>query len=198
MYDYRRMTEAQRKTIVQARIQHGLPWHRPPHPDAPGEYRIVTAACYEHKHILAREQRLQWFETRLLDTLKACAGHCAAWCVLPNHYHVLVQIGDMKAFGRAIGQLHGGTSFEMNQEDNKRGRQVWYRCSDRVIRSERHFYATLNYIHHNPVKHGYVDKWQDWPFSSVHWYLETQGRDWLKEIWAEFPLLSYGDKWDVM
>ena len=47
MYDYRRMTEAQRKAIVQARIQHGLPWRRPPHPDAPGQYRIVTAACYE-------------------------------------------------------------------------------------------------------------------------------------------------------
>lgn len=197
MYDYRRMTAEQQQAIIQDRMQRGFPWHRPPHPDAPGEYRIVTAACYEHRHILADRERLQWFETRLLDTLKEAADHGAAWCVLPNHYHVLSQIGDFKSFGRAVGQLHGGTAFQMNQEDDARGRKVWYRCSDRVIRSERHFYATLNYIHNNPVKHGYVDKWQDWPFSSVHWYLETEGRDWLKEIWADYPLLSYGDKWDV-
>ena len=109
-----------------------------------------------------------------------------------------MQVNDFKTFIRVLGQLHGSTSFQMNQEDDARGRQVWYRCSDRVIRSERHFYATLNYIHHNPVKHGYVDKWHEWPFSSVHWYLETKGRDWLKEVWADFPLLSYGDKWDVL
>ena len=66
------------------------------------------------------------------------------------------------------------------------------------MRSERHYFTTLNYIHNNPVKHGYVDKWGDWAYSSFHWYLENKGRDWLIELWREYPVLNYGDKWDVM
>jgi putative transposase len=65
------------------------------------------------------------------------------------------------------------------------------------MRSERHYFATLNYIHHNPVKHGYVTKWQDWPFSSGREYLEKIGVDEASRIWRGFPVLDYGKEWDV-
>lgn len=65
------------------------------------------------------------------------------------------------------------------------------------MRSEAHYYTTLNYIHNNPVKHGYASKWTDWPFSSVHWYLDVKGRKWLEDVWRSYPVLNYGDKWDV-
>ena len=142
--------------------------------------------------------RLKWFEQELLGHLQQQSLKVAAWVVLPNHYHVLVKIPEMKDFSKAQGELHGRTSFEINSEDNERDRQVWYRCSDRFMRSERHYFTTLNYIHNNPVKHGYVDKWGDWAYSSFHWYLENKGRDWLIELWREYPVLNYGDKWDVM
>lgn len=65
------------------------------------------------------------------------------------------------------------------------------------MRSERHYYTTINYIHNNPVKHGYVERWCDWPYSSFHEYLKGKGRDWLKDVWREYPVLHYGDAWDV-
>jgi putative transposase len=141
-------------------------------------------------------ERLRWFECQLLSKLEELNAPCAAWCVLPNHYHCLVRIADIKAFGLGIGQLHGGTSYQMNKEDGRQGRQVWYSFQDRCMRSEAHFYTSINYIHKNPVKHGYVDKWQGWPFSSVHMYLERMGRDWLLDLWLRHPVLDYGKGWD--
>lgn len=64
------------------------------------------------------------------------------------------------------------------------------------MRSDRHFGTTLNYIHNNPVKHGLTRRWQDWPFSSVHWYVNELGRDRLIENWLEYPVLDYGAGWD--
>jgi putative transposase len=64
------------------------------------------------------------------------------------------------------------------------------------MRTEDHFFVCLNYVHNNPVKHGYVKKWQDWPFSSVHWYLENKGRDWMLDLWLNHPVLSFGEEWD--
>ncbi len=63
-------------------------------------------------------------------------------------------------------------------------------------RSERHFFATLNYVHNNPVKHGYVEKWQDWPYSSASEYLMKMGRETASQIWKEYPVLDYGNEWD--
>ena len=64
------------------------------------------------------------------------------------------------------------------------------------IRSERHYYATLNYIHYNPVKHNYVKSPYDWETSSIHWYLQEKGRDWLRSCWVEYPVRDYGKGWD--
>jgi len=64
------------------------------------------------------------------------------------------------------------------------------------MRSERHYHTTINYIHNNPVKHGYVDKWGDWLYSSFHGFLEEKGRDWLKQYWLAYPMLNYGEHWD--
>jgi len=55
----------------------------------------------------------------------------------------------------------------------------------------------MNYVHNNPVHHGYVDRWTDWPWSSAEKYLEAVGRDRASEIWREYPLLDYGKKWDI-
>jgi len=55
----------------------------------------------------------------------------------------------------------------------------------------------MNYIHHNPVHHGYVEKWQDWPWSSAAAFLDNAGPERALQLWRKYPILDYGKKWDV-
>ncbi len=119
-----------------------------------------------------------------------------AWCVLPNHYHVLVPSADIRATVKLLGELHGKTSFQWNGEEDTRGRQVWHSASDRAMQNSDHFWATINYIHHNPVKHDYVESWLDWPFSSALDFLESEDRESAVRIWKQYPVLDYGRGWD--
>ena len=112
------------------------------------------------------------------------------------HYHVLLRTDNIEALRHEMGLLHGRTAYNWNGEDAQRGRKVWFNCVDRAIKSHRHFWATINYIHNNPVKHGYVDDWQDWLWSSAAEFLERVGRERALQIWREFPVLDYGKKWD--
>ena len=95
-----------------------------------------------------------------------------------------------------LGKFHGRQSYLWNGEENCRGRKVWYNAVDRYIRSERHFWATMNYIHHNPVHHEYVKHWHEWPFSSSIDFLEKMGKEKAAEIWKKYPLFDYGKGWD--
>ena len=69
-------------------------------------------------------------------------------------------------------------------------------AAERSVRNERHFWATLSYVHHNPIRHGYTRRWREWPFSSAVEYVEQVGRTTAARIWKDYPLLEYGKGWD--
>jgi putative transposase len=198
MYEWRKMTEEERAETLRERRHRKLPWHRPPHWEYVGPTTfIVSAACFEHSPIIGfSSQRIADFEAELLEALQCLGVDIFAWCILPNHYHTLIRAEANKAVIQALGRVHGRTSFRWNTEENRRGRRVWFNAFDRPMKSERHYWATVNYIHHNPVKHGYVEKWTDWPFSSANRYLEEVGRQQALATWTEFPILDYGKGWD--
>jgi putative transposase len=136
------------------------------------------------------------FESELLECTAVADAQVHAWCILPNHYHVLVTVA-AKAFSKLLGQFHGRTSFAWNGEENARGRQIWCNYVEREMRGDGHFWATINYINHNPVKHGYTKRWQDWPWSSATSYLKEVGHDTAARRWTEYPIDRYGEYWDI-
>ncbi len=136
------------------------------------------------------------FARDLLTVFTCQACEVFAWCLLPNHYHALISAPNILRLLQELGRLHGRTSYRWNREENLRGRKVFFRAVERTIRSDRHYWATLNYVHHNPVHHGYVERWADWPWSSAAQYLAETNPGEAERIWREYPLKDYGKSWD--
>jgi putative transposase len=62
---------------------------------------------------------------------------------------------------------HGERRSSRRQIKAERGlwqRRYW----EHLIRDERDLQNHIDYIHFNPVKHGYVARASDWPYSSFH------------------------------
>ncbi|MEP1765644.1 MAG: transposase [Sulfitobacter sp.] len=102
---------------------------------------------------------------------------CEAMVILPDHLHAVWTLpkGDadfsirwkkLKAcFSRH--SAHEGYASPSKQRKGERGiwqRRFWEHC----IRDEADFNAHVDYCHWNPVKHGFVERPQDWAFSTVH------------------------------
>lgn len=192
------MSEEERQEALKIRRARKLPWHSPPHLDFEGVHRyLISSACYEHAPIIGQSsKRLTECEEGILEVCRNFCRSLYAWCILPNHYHAVVKTDQVKELRQTLGKLHGCSSFTWNSEDDTRGRKVWHNCFERPIKSARHFWATLNYVHHNPVHHGYVDRWQDWPWSSATEFIREVGRARALELWLRYPILDYGKKWD--
>lgn len=197
-YEYRKLSPKEREEIVRYRRQNGYSLHAPPHPFHGAGAYLITAANFEHKSILNSQQRRTEFETRLLSLIKEITDDLMAWAVLPNHYHVLINVQSLNDVSVAIKHLHGTTSREWNIEDGLTGqRRVWYKFVDRYIRNDTHLQTAFNYIHYNPVKHGYVSDPYEWPWSSLAMYYEDMGKDWLQEQWTAYkPSDDFGKGWD--
>jgi putative transposase len=100
-----------------------------------------------------------------------------ACVVLPNHLHCVWTLpeGDCDFSTRwaSIKRLFSwglpGSEDRCASRVAKRERGVWQRRFwEHLIRGERDFRAHVDYVHGNPVKHGFVANAADWPYSSVH------------------------------
>ena len=196
MYDYRKMTPEERQRVLQQRRERGFPLHAPPHFRGVSGTYLITSACYEHRPVFENPDDLSWLVNETLDAFTAANLPHPAWVFLPNHYHVLVETKDLSIVSKALRLLHSRVATAINGRHRQRGRKVWYGFSDRLIRNKRHYFASVNYIHYNPIKHGYVERMGDWPWSSLHEYMETQGKEWLVHIWKAYPVRDYGKRWD--
>jgi putative transposase len=195
-YEYRRLTPEEQRALVQSRIERGFPPHRPPHPERGAQHYLLTGTVFEHAAIIASDARKHAFQEALLQTFDQPDIEITAWVILPNHYHILAWLPELAIASALFNRLHGRTSVHWNREDQRQGRKVWYVYSDQAIRNEMHFYRAINYIHTNPVKHGYVQRSRDWRWSSLQYYMDHVGMDWLKSTWKRYPVSEFEEGWD--
>lgn len=165
--------------------------HRPPHIYLDDTWYIITASTLNKAHYLSTADHLQLWVKMLQELIEKFGIQLHAWVVLRNHYHLLLKSRVGHDIGRFIGRLNGRTSREFNLRDNAEGRKVWYNYWDTCIRTEAGYWTRLNYIHNNPIKHGYVKRLIDWEFSSYGYYLRTKGEEWLDDCWRRYPVVGY-------
>jgi len=197
-YEYRKLSPKEREEIVLFRSEKGYPLHAPPHPFRDAGAYLISAANFEHKPIMGSPKRRTEFENQLLNSIKEVADDLIAWVVLPNHYHILISVQALDDVSAALKYLHGTTSREWNIEDGLTGkRRVWYKFADTYIKNEAQLHTAFNYIHYNPVKHGYASDPYEWHWSSLFLYYEDKGREWLREHWKSYtPSVDFGNSWD--
>ena len=56
----------------------------------------------------------------------------------------------------------------------RKERGIWQRrCWEHTLRDEKNFQAHVDYVHINPVKHGLVERVEDWPYPTFHRYVKA-------------------------
>jgi len=143
-----------------------------------GDRYFITNVTYKRNPILVENIDLFW---KGFDTVKEKSIYdIMAWVVLPDHFHLVI---DPK--GQDISNIVQRIKMSFGALWRKRmglfSGRVWQnRFWDHIIRDQKDLNRHIDYIHFNPVKHGYVNSPYDWPHSSIHKYYEEgfYSRDW--------------------
>ena len=148
--------------------------HSPAHIFLNNAYYIITAHTLKNIRPFYDDERKQiLLDSIFLNFIDRNEWKMIAYFVADNHYHLLVNSkNNAGKLSKIIADIHRFTAITINKMDNLSGRQVWYQYWDTVITSENSFFARFNYIHYNPVKHGYVTKIEDYKFCSYKDYFE--------------------------
>lgn len=102
------------------------------------------------------------------DTLLHSDGEryrIVAWCVMPNHVHVVFE--QLEDLATTVQAWKSVSAHSINAILGRSGR-LWRReYFDRFIRGPQHLIDAIAYVENNPVKAGLAATPQDWPYSSA-------------------------------
>jgi putative transposase len=90
-----------------------------------------------------------------------------AWCVMPNHCHVVIEQREGFPLGDIVQAWKSTSAHRINKHLTRTGR-LWRReYFDRFMRDNDHLSSTIEYVEANPVTAKLVGMATDWTWSSA-------------------------------
>jgi len=119
-----------------------------------------------------------------------CGVQIWAWCLLPNHVHLIAVPSTPESLARAIGEAHRRYTRMINFRKNWRG-HLWQERFASFPMDESYLLAAARYVEMNPVAAGLVAQPGDYPWSSARAHLAGEDDQLVKAS----PLLAMVGNW---
>jgi putative transposase len=113
-----------------------------------------------------------------------------AYCLMPNHVHIVAVPSSPDSLRRAVGEAHRRYTLQVNTRMDWKG-HLWQGRFSSFALHEAHLLATARYVELNPVRAGLVTAPSDYPWSSARAHLCS--RD--DELVRVQPLLDLAGNW---
>lgn len=150
---------------------------------APGATYFFTVNTYQRQKVLTETPFYQALKQNFRDVRAQHPFTIEAFVLLPDHLHCIWTLPENDAdYARRWNIIKRGVSRQtrdavtapLTRSRQRRGELgLWQRRFwEHQIRDARDFEKHVDYIHWNPVKHGYVKQVKDWPYSSFHRFVE--------------------------
>ena len=124
---------------------------RQPRLDAPGVLQHVMARGIERRKIFWDDKDRSSFLERLAIILEETQTQCYAWALIPNHFHLLLRIGQTP-LSTVMRRLMTGYAVTFNIRHRRSGHLFQNRYKSVVCEEENYLLELTRYIHLNPLR----------------------------------------------
>jgi putative transposase len=145
-----------------------------------GQYYHIYNRGINRERIFVEERNYRHF-LRLYASHVGPVVDTVAYCLLPNHFHFLVRIKelpgsrtDLKRPSQCFSNLFNAYAKAFNKAYERTGGLFQRPFGRIVVTTDAYFCQLVIYIHQNAEKHGVVDDFGAWPFSSYHAHLSDK------------------------
>ena len=135
-------------------------------------YHIYNRGARKEK-IFFEDENYRYFESLLLKYSLQSHVTIAAYCLMPNHYHIVARQNLAGSLPTFIKKTFSAYTQAINKRFGLCGSLFQGQAKIKEITTDQYCLQVIRYIHLNPVNAGLVQKSDEWPFSDY--------REWIKE-----------------
>jgi putative transposase len=132
----------------------------------PGGFYHLTARGNDRRDIVLDDHDRTAFVVRLARTCVRFRIDVRAWCLMTNHYHLLVETPSGEV-SRAIQYLNGTYAAYFNERHDRTGHLFSGRFRATILEDEQHLEAASAYVLLNPVRARLVPTAEDWRWAGA-------------------------------
>jgi REP-associated tyrosine transposase len=143
---------------------------RPLRIEYPGAWYHVMNRGRRSESIFSDKQDYVLFVDLLIEVSELWNVQIAAYCLMTNHYHILLQTPEGNV-SRCMRHLNSLYTQRYNRRHGYDGPLFRGRYKSILVSDDSHLLQLVRYIHKNPVKAGITNKMQEYPWSSYKGYL---------------------------
>jgi len=137
------------------------------------QYYHIYNRVIEGRKLFYEEQNYILYLKLLKEVdFSSCCRLCA-YCLMPTHYHYLVQITDADVFPKKMSYFLNRYLKSLSSAKDETGRYFKNRFQAKLIDNDEYLIMVCGYIHLNPIKANLVTSLAQWPYSN---YLEFIGK----------------------
>ncbi len=159
---------------------------------APGFPHHVTQRGNRRQLTFFNDEDYVEYGRLLAESCRRCGTQVLAYCLMPNHVHLVLVPADEFGLRDALGEAHRRYTRRVNFREGWRG-HLWQERFHSFVMDERHLLAAVRYVELNPVRARLCARAQDWPWSSAAAHLT--GRD--DPLVTVRPLLELVPDWEA-
>ena len=145
----------------------------------PNSYVHLIIVAYNRQNIFV--DNIQLLRDAFQNAKQYFNFEIVAVCILPNHIHLILNPENIKEYPKIITSVkyYFSKNYNVGVETptygyvNKGEKGLFQRrYFEHTICSQDELNKHIDYVHYNPVKHGYIKNVKDWNFSSFHKFVE--------------------------
>ncbi|WP_459723826.1 REP-associated tyrosine transposase [Sideroxyarcus sp. TK5] len=149
---------------------------------AGGIYHVTSRGDRREDIFLNDADRLVWLEI-FAQTCKRFNWVCHAWCLMDNHYHIVVETIEGN-LAQGMRHLNGVYTQTFNRTHKRVGHVFQGRYKAIIVEKEGYLLELARYVVLNPLRAGMVKNIADWQWSSYAAMLGAQpAPEWLQTDW---------------
>ena len=148
-----------------------------------GGFYHITSRGDRKEIIYESDADRRGFISLLASVCKTFNWSCHAYCLMDNHYHLLVETPEAN-LSRGMRQLNGVYTQQSNRRHKRCGHVFQGRYHSVVVDKESYLLELTRYVVLNPVRAGKVRGAQEWPWSSYRAMIGLAKKpEWLQVDW---------------
>lgn len=151
-------------------------------------YHITSRGNARASIFLDKDDRARFLDT-LADVVDRYGWICHAYCLMTNHYHLLIETPNAD-LSHGMQLLNGVYTQWFNRRHDRVGHLLQGRFKAILVEKESYLLELVRYVVLNPVRAKMVRSVRDWPWSS---YRATAGQTEVPEFLAVDWVLSQFD-----
>ena len=168
---------------------------------SPGFFHIYNRGINKQKIFFTKANYHFFLEKMRTEICPYC--EVLSWCLMPNHFHILVHLSELnenhrkamelfkgtqaQLLSRKIGTLLSSYAHAINKQEKRTGSLFQAKTKAKELDSQWDNYYAFNcfhYIHQNPLRAGIAFDLRDWEFSSFRDFMETRSHGLVNKLRA--------------